>query len=77
MMGSGGPEEQGRAVPDLAYDGGDAAVACLADEPDRYVTEGGHDAGPRAGPDPGVVLTVGDIPYLLQGSFGCCMTLLL
>jgi hypothetical protein len=44
-------------VLDPAYGGGDFAVSGLADEPGSDVTEGGHDAGPRACPDLGGILT--------------------
>jgi hypothetical protein len=47
--------------------GGDLRVAGLANEPDTEVTEGGHNAGAGAGPDPGCVLTESDITDLLQG----------
>ncbi len=45
----------------LADGGGDLCVAGLADEPDRQVTEGGHDARAGAGPDPGGILAERDI----------------
>jgi len=41
--------------------GGDLGVVGLADEPDRQVTESGHDAGAGTGPDPGGILTVSEI----------------
>jgi hypothetical protein len=44
-----------------AYGGGDSAVSGLSDEPNGEVTEGGHDVGTGAGPDPGGVLTERDI----------------
>ena len=52
---------------DPAYGGGDFPVSGLADELDGEVTEGGHDAGTGAGPDPGRILTECDITDLLQG----------
>src|ERR1700689_332267 len=53
-------------MPDLPDGGGDLCVAGLADEPDRQVTEGGHDARSRAGPYPGCVLTERDIPDVVD-----------
>ena len=59
-------QEQGGVVLDLADGGGDLGVAGLADEPDCQVTERGHDAGPGAGPDPGGILTVSDVPDVVD-----------
>ena len=60
-------QEQAGVVSDLADDGGDPGVAGLADEPDRQVTQSGHDAGPGGSPDPGRVFTERDITDVLQG----------
>ena len=50
---------------DLADGGGDFGVAGLADEPDGKI-QGGHDAGAGAGPDPGRVLTVSNVPDVMH-----------
>ncbi len=54
-------QEQVRVVFDLPDGGSYFGVARAADQPDREVTESGHDAGPGCGPDPGRVLAERDI----------------
>jgi hypothetical protein len=53
--------EQGGVVPDLADDGGDPGVACLADEPYREITERGHYAAVGPVRTPGGILKECDI----------------
>ena len=48
--------------------GGDAGGSGEFDDRDGEVADGGHDLGPVAGTDLGVVFAVGDVADVLQGS---------
>jgi hypothetical protein len=67
-------QEQGGVVFDFADCGGDFGISGMADQADREVTQGGHDAGAGPGADAGGVLAVGDVADPVDWASHCSFT---